>query len=107
MNEFKKWSDNISGKMRVFKNERDGKVSYSTTLGVKKEDGSYDNAYITLGFGRDVDTTKIGDEIVIKRGFMTFYRGNEDRIYFKIVVMEIDGEDADFIAVNEDGSLPF
>lgn len=101
-----KWSDNISGKMRIFKNERDGRVSYSTTLGVKKEDGSYDNAYITVGFGKNIDTSKIGNEIEIKKAFMSFYRGKDDKVFFKIVVMELVDENS-FIAVEEMGDLPF
>lgn len=106
-NQIKKWSDNISGRMRIFKNEKDGKVSYTTTLGVKKEDGSYDNAYVTVGFGRDIDTTKIGDEVNIKKGFLTFWRSSTNNIYFKVVIMELEDGDTDFITVNDDGELPF
>lgn len=107
MNEMNKWSDNISGKMRIFKSERDGKVSYSTSLGTKKEDGTYDNAYITVGFGRNIDTSKIGTEIIIKKAFMSFYRGKDDKVYFKIVVMELEETNSDFITVNDNGELPF
>jgi hypothetical protein len=46
----------------IFRNERDGKVSYSIGLSKKKEDGTYERGYMPVRFRKDTeqkDKTKI------------------------------------------------
>ena len=64
----------ISGVMRVYGREwENGNVSYSTSLGRKHEDGSYDNYYFTVRFKRDEDPGYDGGfEIFVNDGFITF-----------------------------------
>ena len=57
----------------IFKNEKDGKVSYSIGLSKKKEDGTYENGYMPCRFKKDVqldDKTKIR----IKNAWLDFYK---------------------------------
>lgn len=57
----------------IFKNEKDGKISYSIGLSKKKEDGTYENGYILARFRKDVeldDRTKIK----IKSAWLDFFK---------------------------------
>jgi len=57
----------------IYKNEKDGKVSYSIGLSKKKEDGTYENGYMPCRFKKDVkieDRTKIR----IKNAWLDFYK---------------------------------
>lgn len=57
----------------IFKNEKDGKISYQIGLSKKKEDGSYENGYIPVRFRKDIelnDRTKIK----IKSAWLDFFK---------------------------------
>lgn len=57
----------------IFKNEKDGKISYSIGLSRKKEDGTYENGYIPVRFRKDIelnDRTKIK----IKSAWLDFFK---------------------------------
>lgn len=57
----------------IFKNEKDGKVSYLIGLSKKKEDGTFENGYINCRFKKDVsleDKTKIK----IKSAWLDFFK---------------------------------
>ena len=74
----------ITGETTIFKND---KGYYSTGVSTKLMDGSYDNAYITVQFkkGTDIENkTKIN----ITNGFMSFYKTQDGKPIFKIVVLE-------------------
>lgn len=57
----------------IFKNEKDGKVSYSIGLSKKNEEGNYENGYFPVRFRRGVsleDKTKIK----IKQAWLDFFK---------------------------------
>ena len=58
---------------RIYRNEKDGKVSYLIGLSKKKEDGTYETGYINCRFKKDVsleDKTKI----IIKNAWLDFFK---------------------------------
>ena len=57
----------------IFKNEKDGKVSYSIGLSKKKEDGTYENGYMMCQFRNGVEVEDKTD-IYIKEAWLTFYK---------------------------------
>lgn len=78
----KRWSD-ITGEIRIFGEDvkygkgkkKESFIRYSTSLGVKNDDGEYSNFYYKVGFAKDVDperTDESGFVIRITRGFLTF-----------------------------------
>lgn len=61
-------NSNFSGETMIFKND---KGFYSTSLSKKNQDGTYANAYISVGFRKGVDLPN-KTKINIKSGFLTF-----------------------------------
>lgn len=85
----------ISGETMIFRSE---KGFYSTSLSKKKQDGSYDSAYINVAFKGKPDIAN-KTLVNIKQGFLTFDNvvnktTNKTASYYKIFVMdyEIVGE---------------
>ena len=57
----------------IFKNEKDGKVSYSIGMAKKKEDGTWERGYFPVRFRKDVNLdTKT--KIRIKSAWMDFFK---------------------------------
>ena len=74
----------ITGETTIFKND---KGFYSTGISNKNMDGTYENAYISVQFkkGTEIENkTKIN----ITNGFMSFFKGQDGKPVFKIVVLE-------------------
>lgn len=96
----------IRGKTRIFKNEKDGKVYYSTSLSNKLENGTYDNETLLVQFIKGTEPT---DGIVtIKDGFITFYRKTDGSAKFKFMVKTyIKEEYTNQIPTITDDDLPF
>ena len=76
------WNSNLNGLMRVYAREvpcKRGKpttfLKYSTSLGVKNEDGEWDNFYLNVRFMKG-DSPEADDgtcfEIEIAKAFLTF-----------------------------------
>ena len=61
----------------IFKNDK----GYTTTIGKKNSDGSYDNAYIGIQFNKDVQLEN-RTKIKIKNAWLSFYK----------IVKELKGE---------------
>ena len=57
----------------IFKNEKDGKISYSIGLSRKKEDGTYENGYIPVRFRKDVELDN-QTKIKIKNAWLDFFK---------------------------------
>lgn len=57
----------------VFKNENDGKISYSIGLSRKKEDGTYEKGYIPVRFKKDVELDN-QTKIKIKNAWLDFFK---------------------------------
>lgn len=90
-------STSISGKAKIFRRDtqlNNGTIypNYSTSIGKKKPDGSWENAYINLGFRRGTDIPN-GTEIDIIHGFLTFdttQKNGKTYVYWKLFVMDFE-----------------
>lgn len=56
----------------IFVNEVEGKKHYKTGISTKKQDGSYENAYIDVKMPKDTNLQN-QTKINITKGFLTFY----------------------------------
>lgn len=76
----------------IFRNEYNGKASYSTTISNKKEDNTYENAFISINFPKGTDLAD-RTKIQIKNGFLSFYKKGEEgnqSIVFKVIVTDYE-----------------
>lgn len=81
----------IEGQTMVFKND---KGFYSTSIGTKKADGTYNNAYIPLQFKKGVSLENKA-QINIKNAFLAFEKytpanSNKEVTVWKIVVLDFE-----------------
>lgn len=81
----------ISGTMRIYKNEYEGRASYSTTISKKDQFGNYENLYISVQLPRDV-ALESNLKINVKKGFLSFYKTNQGLPKIKAVVQEFENE---------------
>lgn len=81
----------ISGTMRIYKNEYEGRASYSTTISKKDQFGNYENMYITVQLPRDVDLES-NSRINVTKGFLSFYKTKQGLPKIKAVVQEFENE---------------
>lgn len=81
----------ISGTMRIYKNEYEGRTSYSTTISKKDQFGNYENMYITVQLPRDV-VLESNSKINVTKGFLSFYKTNQGLPKIKAVVQEFENE---------------
>lgn len=91
---------NVTGKTKIFKNDR----GYSTSIGTKKEDGTYDNMYLGVTFKKGLGEVENGTEINITDGFLTFWKDKNGLAHPKVVIMGY--QEINVIADNTD-DLPF
>jgi len=84
---------NINGKTRIFKNEKDGNVYYTTTLSNKLENGTYDNATVKVQFMKDIEPAE--GNINILDGFITFYRKKDNTLKLKYVIKKYKEDTVD------------
>lgn len=82
---------NISGTMRIYKNEFEGRTSYSTTISKKDQFGNYENLYISVQLPRDVDLES-NSRINVKKGFLSFFKTRQGLPKIKAVVQEFQVE---------------
>lgn len=100
---------NVIGKTRVFKNEFNGNVLYSTTISNKNMDGEYENMYINIQFPK-LTAIENNTEIDIKNGFLSFYKDRNGLTHIKLVVMEFEMVDVENDNYSNDyicSDLPF
>ncbi len=57
----------------IFRNERDGKVSYSIGLSKKKEDGTYEKGYMAIKFRKGTEL-KDKTKIKIQEAWIDFFK---------------------------------
>jgi len=96
---------NISGKMKIFKNEINGRNYYSTSLANKLQDGSYEYMKIDVQFPKDI-TVENKSDIEVTKGFMSFYKDKNGIAKPKAVIQEwnnIENSDETVESLN----LPF
>ncbi len=100
----------ITGETMIFKND---KGNYSTSVSNKREDGSYENMFISVNFKKGVEVEN-KTKINITNAFLSFYKTKDGLAKPKIVVMEFEVTSAnttqttDFETFLDDNSdLPF
>lgn len=67
---------NLSGTMKVFGRKRSSKsgdfIGYSTSIGKKQEDGSFENFFFNVRFGKDNNPEKEGVfDIMVNKAFIS------------------------------------
>lgn len=77
----------VLGEVRIFKKEINGKELYSTTISNKNLEGQWDKMYLSVQLPRNV-VLENGTDINITKGFLSFYKTNEDLPKIKIVIQE-------------------
>lgn len=75
----------ISGEMMIFANDK----GYSTTISNKKEDGTYDNMFISVNFRKGVSVAN-KTKINVINGFLSFYKTKDGLAKVKIVIMDFE-----------------
>lgn len=77
---------NISNEypVMVFKREYNNKTYYSIGMSRKKQDGTYENAYIDVRFKGDVNIEN-QTNIYVKSGFMSFYLKEGKPIFYLVI----------------------
>lgn len=98
----------VIGEVTIFKNEQG---NYSTSISNKKEDGTYENMYISVQFKKGVvipNKTKID----VDNGFLSFFKTKEGMPKVKLVITEFTSEletqdTAEFITIDSTENLPF
>lgn len=78
---------NVLGDVRIFKKELNGKELYSTTISSKNQNGEWDRMYLSVQLPRNV-VLENGTDINITKGFLSFYKTNEDLPRIKVVIQE-------------------
>jgi hypothetical protein len=73
----------------VFRRDNEYGTNYSIGVSKKKQDGSYDNAYIPVQFKRDVSLEN-QTNIYIKKAWLSFYKNKEGKAVFYIFISEFN-----------------
>lgn len=102
---------NLSGETMVFRNEKNGNVRYSTSIGRKLQDGSYENAFIPLKFRKGTEIAH-KELITITQGFLSFWTRNDEyhTPVWELVVLDFNQEAKDKMLAGFEGmeeNLPF
>ena len=97
----------ITGETMIFSNDK----GYSTTVSNKKEDGSYDNMFISVNFRKGI-TVENKTKINITDGFLSFYKTKDGLAKPKIVIMEFETKEItkvknDDFEITDSSELPF
>lgn len=96
---------NISGTMRIYKNELEGRTSYSTTISKKDQFGNYENLYISVQLPRDV-ALESNSRINVTKGFLSFYKTRQGLPKIKAVVQEFENEITETTTLYADNGVP-
>ena len=83
----------VSGEGMIFRKEFDDRVAYTTTLSKKNKEGTWENAFISIQFKKDVfvhNKTKI----TLDNAWLTFYMSKDNKPVFYIFCNEFTEVDA-------------
>ena len=80
-------------KEMIFRSEKDGKVFYSIGLSKKKQDGSYENGYMSVHFKKDIDLAD-KTRISIKQAWIDFYKKDKITMPY-IFINEFEKEETE------------
>lgn len=101
---------NIVGKTKVFKNENNGNVYYTTSISNKNREGQYEYMTVDIQLPRGAELENKTD-IDITNGFLSFYKTKNGLAKIKYVVMDFVVIDNNTTTGNDYGfsedSLPF
>ena len=73
----------------IFRNEKDGRVFYSTTVSTKDKDGNYQNAFINVNFRKNVEVDN-KQLIILKSAWLDFFQTKDGKDVFSIFVNDFD-----------------
>lgn len=91
----------------IFRNEYEGKVSYSIGLSKKKEDGTFENGYMPIRFKKGTEL-KDKTKIKIKEAWLDFYKADKKTIPYIFVNKFEMASDLDAIKqVTDVEEMPF
>lgn len=94
---------NVTGKVRIFKNDR----GYVTSISNKKEDGSWENMYIPVTIDKKLKQVENNTNINITSGFLTFWKDKNGLAHPKVVIMGYQEGSVNVVANDPDLDLPF
>lgn len=107
---------NVTDKAMIFRKDyqmNDGSTftKYTTSMGKKKQDGTFENAYLFVRFRKGVDVAN-KTQILIKEGWLTFdkwKKGDKEETSWGIFVSDFDILDAnpDGYSALVDEDIPF
>ena len=84
-----KTKDGVDSPVMIFRNEKDGRVFYSTTVSHKNVDGVYENAFINVNFKKNVEVSN-KQLINIKEAWLDFFQTKDGRDVFTIFINDFD-----------------
>ena len=73
----------------IFRNEKEGRVFFSTTVSHKDIDGNYQNAFINVQFKKNVDVPN-KQLILIKDAWLDFFQTKDGKDVFTIFINNFD-----------------
>ena len=82
---------NISGTMRIYKNNYEGRETYSTTISKKDQFGNYENLYISVQLPQGTSLEN-NSKINVTKGFLSFFKTRQGLPKIKAVVQEFEVE---------------
>ena len=82
---------NISGIIRIYKSEFEGRETYSTTISKKDQFGNYENLYISVQLPQGT-TLENNSKINVTKGFLSFFKTKQGLPKIKAVVQEFEVE---------------
>lgn len=73
----------------IFRKDYEGRVSYTMGISKKKQDGTYDNAYLPVQFKKGVELEN-KTNIYIKDAWLTFFKTREGKPIFYIFINDFN-----------------
>jgi len=97
---------NISGKCKLFRNDYENGISYSTTISNKNIEGKYENMYVTVQMPKGTNLEN-KTTIDITNGFLSNYKDKNGLMKIKLVVLDYDIEPEEKPSEYTQDDLPF
>ena len=97
---------NISGKCKLFRNDYENGISYSTTISNKNIEGKYENMYVIVQMPKGTNLES-KTSINITNGFMSNYKDRNGLMKIKLVVLDYDIEPEEKPSEYTQDDLPF
>lgn len=73
----------------IFRKDYEDRTLYTTSISKKKQDGTYEKAYIPVQFKKGVELEN-QTNIYIKNAWITFYKNKENKPVFYIFINEFN-----------------